>query len=471
LALSGGETLAIVRATLAGERAWLVGGAVRDALRGAAPACDIDLIVDGDVRAVARTLARAAGAAAFELSGEFGAWRIVGRDRSWQADINPLRGGSLEADLRLRDFTVNAIAQPLAGGRLIDPLGGAEDLAGGRLVLAGPDALRADPLRSLRLVRLSCELGLTPDGAARAAARSSARGLAGVAAERVFGELKRIVASERALAGLELAGELGLTAVVLPELDALAGVGQSNFHHRDVHGHTLEVLGGAITLERDPARVLGDAAHADHVRAFLAEPLADDLTRGGALRFGALMHDIAKPPTRRVSADGRVRFPGHDLLGASMAREILGRLRASERLRAHVGGLVREHLRLGFLVADQPLGRRAVYRYLDACDGVAVDVTLLSVVDRLATRGERSGPAIASHMAVARSLLGEALRWHRDGRPAPLVRGDRLARELGIEPGPRLGELLASLAEAQFAGEASTPEAAVALARHIGARG
>jgi poly(A) polymerase len=460
------DALAVIRESLGGEPAWLVGGAVRDAVLGGAPASDVDLILEGDVRAAARRLARGAGAAAFELSGEFGAWRVVARDHSWQADLNPMRGGSLEADLRLRDFTVNAIARPLAGGRLIDPLGGVEDLGAGALRLAAPDALRADPLRALRLVRLACELDLEPDPAAREAARSSARGLGDVSAERVFGELKRIVTSDRPVAGVELARELGLSAVFLPELDALVGVGQSRFHHADVHGHTLEVLAGAVALGREPAALVGDE-HADGVRALLAEPLADDLTRGGALRFGALMHDIAKPPTRRRTADGRVQFPGHDELGAGMAREILGRLRASDRLGAHVGALVREHLRLGFLVGGEPLGRRVVYRYLDACGGVAADVTLLSMVDRLATRGDQAEPAIRRHLAAARAVLGEALGWHTAGRPAPLVRGDRLARELGIEPGPGLGELLAGLAEAQFAGDATTPEAAIAMARQM----
>jgi N-acyl-D-aspartate/D-glutamate deacylase len=150
-----------------------------------------------------------------------------------------------------------------------------------------------------------------------------------------------------------------------------------------------------------------------------------------------------------------------------MASETLRRLRASERLRAHVGGLVREHLRLGFMVTDQPLHRRAIYRYLDACDGVAVDVTLLSVVDRLATGGDDAEPATRRHLAAAQTLLEEALRWHAFGRTAALVRGDRLARELGIEPGPGLGALLADLAERQFAGEATTPEAALALAREL----
>src|SRR5262249_49342194 len=150
----------------------------------------------------------------------------------------------------------------------------------------------------------------------------------------------------------------------------------------------------------DPAAVLGDDEHGPAVAALLAEPLADELTRGDALRWGALLHDIAKPQTRAVDAEGRVSFWHHDAQGAELARAILPRLAASERLRVHVAALARHHLRLGFLVRERPLSRRAEYRYLKACDPVEVDVTLLSVADRLATRGRRSDVAIAKHLEL-----------------------------------------------------------------------
>jgi hypothetical protein len=163
-----------------------------------------------------------------------------------------------------------------------------------------------------------------------------------------------------------------------------------------------------------------------------------------------------------------VTFLGHDTVGAEVAREVLARLRTSERLRAHVAGLVTHHLRLGFLVHEpQPLARRTVYGYLRACAPVEADVTLLSVADRLATRGEHSRQSIEAHLRLARGVLSEALRWHSDGPPEPLVRGDELGRELDVAPGPRLGALLEQLAEAQFAGEVGTREQALAYARRV----
>jgi hypothetical protein len=147
-----------------------------------------------------------------------------------------------------------------------------------------------------------------------------------------------------------------------------------------------------------------------------------------------------------------------------MASEILIRLRASERLTAHVAALARNHLRLGFLVEDRPLSRRAVYAYLAACEPVEVDVTVLSVADRLATLGRNSERAVELHLELAREILPDALAW-RASRPRPPIRGDLLGRAIGVGPGPELGRLLEELTVAAYAREVQTEEQAVAHAR------
>jgi poly(A) polymerase len=212
--------------------------------------------------------------------------------------------------------------------------------------------------------------------------------------------------------------------------------------------------------------VLGETA--PEVDAVLAEPLADELTRAGGLRLAALVHDLGKPETRRVADDGRVLFIGHDEAGVRIVDGICERLRVSRRLRAYLGALTLNHLRLGFLVHERPLSRRRVYEYLVATEPDTVDVTLLTVADRLATQGPRTrSEAIDAHLELAREMIGEALEWRRRGTPEPLVRGDELAAELGIEPGPELGRALAEIAAARFAGEVSSRDDAVALARRV----
>jgi putative nucleotidyltransferase with HDIG domain len=442
---------------------WLVGGAVRDRVLGRS-CTDFDVVVAGDAQEPARALARATGGHCFALSDRFGAWRVIDRDRRWQVDVMTLIGETIEADLARRDLTINAIAEPLGGGAPIDPFGGLEDLAAGRIRMVSDSAFQEDPLRVLRVARLACELGFIAELATVGAARAAAPALDGVAGERIFAELKRIVCADRALDGLRLMDVTGATTVVLPELAALHGVEQSAYHHRDVHDHTLLVLRETIMLARDPGAQFPD--HAEALQELLAEPLADGLTRGQALRFGALLHDAAKPQTRAVNAEGRVTFLGHDRAGADLARAVLGRLRASERLADHVAALTRRHLVLGFLVNQVPLDRRAVYRYMRACEPVEVDVTLLSVADRLATRGRGSDQAIAKHLQLAHQLVGEALSW-RAAPPQPPVRGDRLARAIGIRPGPRLGELLRELEQETFAGEIGSEAEAIARAREL----
>ncbi|HTD09094.1 MAG TPA: HDIG domain-containing protein [Solirubrobacteraceae bacterium] len=481
--------LDVAREALTGTRAWLVGGAVRDRLMGRQTA-DVDIVVEGEPADAARTLARAArGAASFALSEEFGSWRVVARGGAWQVDVEPLRGASIEDDLGLRDFTVNSIAEPLAGGAPVDPLGGIADLQAKRLRMSGPAAFEQDPLRVLRLVRLAVELGLEVERETSRHARESVAGLSRVSAERVFMELRRIIAAPRARRGLEMLDSLGAMAVVLPELDELRGVEQNRFHHRDVYGHTLEVfdrvvditdgasasgvrvpVGDASATPSDSTRAL-DATlgeYRERLDALLAEPLADELTRGDVLRWGALLHDAAKPLTREIRPDGGVTFYGHDIRGAQLARSVLERLRASERLRAHVAALVRSHLRLGFLVHEpQPLDRGTLFTYLRVCSPVEVDVTLLSIADRLATRGYRAQESIEAHLQLAAKVLGDALEWRAHGPPRPLLRGDELADDLGIARGPRVGELLEAIAAAQFSGEVDTRAQALSYARKL----
>jgi putative nucleotidyltransferase with HDIG domain len=237
-----------------------------------------------------------------------------------------------------------------------------------------------------------------------------------------------------------------------------------------VWGHTLEVLERVVDVTADPAAVLGESGGG--IAQELAQSLGDELTRGEALRFGALLHDAGKPATRAVTDDGRVLFWGHDSVGADLARAFGRRMHASGAFADFTAALAQHHLHLGFLVREQPLSRRHVYRYMRMCEPVEVEVTVLSAADRLATLGPRTREeAVENHLSLARELAAEALAWRTGRRPRSPVRGDDLIAELGLEPGPEVGRLLETIDEATFAGEVQTREDALALARRTAATG
>ena len=452
------------RALADDDEVWIVGGAVRDAVLGR-DVTDLDLAVAGDPERAVKAVADEGDGHAFELSAEFATWRAVARDQSWQVDATALRGETIESDLAARDFTLGAVAVPLAGGEPVDPFGGIADLERGLLRAVSDDSFRGDPLRLLRAARLATDLSLEIDPATVARARLDSARAAEPAGERQLAELRRLIAGPDPLRGVALLDELGLTAVVLPELEALRGVEQGPNHHLDVFGHTLAVLERTLEVESDLERFAGERAA--ETQALLEEPLADEMSRGAALRFGALLHDIGKPATRG-ERDGYVTFIGHDSEGTEIVAGICGRLRASGRLTRHLRALTEHHLRLGFLVHEAPLQPRRVHEYLRATEPVAADVTLLTVADRLSARG--SGPfateeAIDAHLSLARQMLAASLDWHRDGPPEPLLRGDELADELGLAPSPELGDLLAELEAAQYAGEVVDRQAAIEYLR------
>jgi tRNA nucleotidyltransferase/poly(A) polymerase len=459
-------TLEDVRAALvaslgSGDRAWLVGGAVRDALLGR-PAGDADIAVDGAVEAVGRDLADRLGGAVFVYSERFAAFRVAVAGR--HIDLSPLRPGPLAsaapgaspearltADLAGRDFTVDAMAEPVEGGEVLDPLGGREDLAAGRLRLCSPRALDDDAVRILRLARLELELGFVPDDEALVAARAAAPALAGVSGERVRDELTATLALRGASAAVRRLGRLGALRAVLPEVEALRAVGQNPYHHHDVLTHTLEALD----------YVPGVVEQLGGVR-FLAPPDEVGLPGAGALAplaWAVLLHDIGKPVVRREE-DGRIIFWHHDEVGRGMALEIARRLRMSKRFADYVGLLIRQHLRLGFLVREQPLTRRALARYRRDVSPYVFESVVVSLCDRLATRGERTSlTSIARHYRLARDAWTAVAK-----APVPrLLSGDDVIALLGITPGPTVGQALEALEEEIEAGSVTTVDEARAF--------
>ncbi len=460
---------------------YLVGGAVRDALLGRYTN-DLDFALPQGAVKLAFRIGDALGEPAYALDRERDTGRVALPGRETYLDFSRFRGPDLPADLRERDFSVNAMALPATAvtrAALIDPFGGQQDLQNGRIRLVNDHALQDDPARALRAVRLAAALrfALTPE--TETAARQAASLLSAVSAERIRDELVKMLATDAPDQAVRQMETLGLLPAVLPEIAALAGAAQPPPHHEPALAHTisalhwLKLVEDCLEEERPSAPELAAAQemlapYAEPLRAHLARPVEGGLNGRILLRLGALFHDVGKKETQTIEDDGRIRFLGRDKAGEQIAASRLRRLRLSGKAVKYVGRIVYGHMRPLLLAnTGRPVSRRAVFRFFRDMGEVGLDVCLLSLADCLAMYGGVGDEAAWERLLGATAvLLRHYFEEHdKSVAPTPLVNGHTLIRELNLRPGPEIGRLLRLIQEAQAAGDVATAAEALALAR------
>ncbi len=475
-----------IRGALAGflSPVYIVGGAVRDAIIGR-PLHDIDLATGGNALRAARMIADALEGAYYPLDRERGVGRALVDSETGRitVDVARFRGPDLASDLLGRDFTINAMAVPLYGddSSVIDPLGGLDDLRAGILRQCSPDSIAQDPIRAIRAVRQSAELGFTIEPETRKAAREFGPAIKNTSAERVRDEFSILLGGPspaRALRALDL---LGLLEIIVPEVKPMHGAEQSHPHTRDVWGHTLDVVDvlDKILHVIGPERTESTAAslglgmivfHLDRYRAdlqkYLAKKWPEGRTTRSLLMLAALLHDAGKPETSHVDETGRIRFFGHERVGARLAWERATAMRLSRNEIGHLAAIVRHHMRPLLLAKLPKISARAVYRFIRDAGKATPGICILALADHLACMGPRLDPAEWGHfLETVSALLDGWFRRREQMQPRPLLSGDEICDLLGIKPGPQIGRLLEKLREAQAAGEVTDRDQAVELVR------
>lgn len=484
-----GDTLALspllaqIRPVLLAQETpvYLVGGAVRDALLGEV-SYDLDFAVPAGAVRLAFKVADALRLPAYVLDRERDVGRIVLADSHTALDFAAMRGESLEADLRDRDFTMNAMALPAGettAAAIIDPTGGRADLAARRVQLTHPHAITDDPVRALRAIRMMLRFDCTLSPETEAAVRAAAPQVTQTSPERVRDELLKLLMTDAPDEAMQQMAALGLLSEVLPEIAALGGVTQSPPHHEDVLHHTISVLRWLVQVETAvvDGREATNAYTAQAQRSLqpYRDQLADHLARrvdGGIngrvlLRLAALFHDVGKPVSRKVDEDGRIRFFGHDQEGSKIAKRRLRRMNLSNEAIEHVQRIVAGHMRPLHLARSEKVSRRAIYRYFQGTGRAGLDVALVSLADQLA---KHNGVNAEAEWETLLNVLNDLLHhfffeYETVVAPRPVLDGGELIRELKLQPGPEVGRLLRAIQEAQAAGEVHTREEALALAR------
>lgn len=447
-----------------GVRMYLVGGTVRDCLLGRV-SHDLDIAVAGRVLPCAQYLQRELGSGTLvDLSGpDDEAVRLVWRGE--QVDLAAFRAGvkTIEEDLRLRDFTVNAMAMELSpvetkaetaasSWSLLDPTGGLEDLRQGR-VRHCPGAFTADPVRMLRGYRMCAGLGFHLDQETKKAIARDASLIENSAAERISYELQLIFDSPRTSETLRDMAETGLLRRLLPELYQGEGVEQPEFHHLDVLEHCFLALQMMEMILAEPERFF--PGHGAKIIGYLQE---ERVVR--CLKWAALMHDVGKPVTKEIrpDKDDRVTFYGHDEVGRELFLQFADRLKWSKADAQLVGSLIAMHMHpfhLCNVQREEPVSQRAALKLCRRAEKSLIGLFLLAMSDSLASLGEKKPERMEEELLTLFATVDKMY----DETIAPVLHGPRLLTgrdligEFHLVPGPLFAEILEELEAARVEGK------------------
>ena len=408
----------------AGHELHLVGGSVRDLVLGRASP-DLDFCTDAHPPETVRVI-RDWADRRYLVGARFGT--VGALKDGYLLEITTYRqevyaeehrkpavtfGDDVLTDLSRRDFTINAMAVRVPSGVFVDPHGGVRDLASRTLDTPLDPALSFgdDPLRMLRAARFVSQLGVTPTPRVVGAMRAMSERLAIVSSERIRDELDKLLAGERPGDGLQLLVDTGAADVFLPELPALRLEQDPVQRHKDVLRHTYAVI------ER-------------------CEPDA-------VLRLAALLHDIGKPATRRITPEG-VAFHHHEVVGARMARERLQALRYPSSVIDDVCSLIELHLR--FHGYGDGWSDSAVRRYVRDAGDLLDRLNALTRAD-VTTRNERRAKRFAELQDELEERIAALAEREELDKLRPPLDGRRVMEHLSLEPGPQVGEALAFLME------------------------
>ena len=451
-----------------GPGAHVVGGAVRDRLIDR-ETYDLDVSVPGDAARAADRLAAATGGRAFPLHAELGILRVV-TDHG-NVDVARFQGRTLDDDIDRRDFTINALAVPLAAWRgrawrmaIVDRHGGVADIRRKVLSPVSKKIFTEDPLRLLRAFRIGAELGFTLSPAALALIRKHKALARKPAAERLREEMLKTFSTPRAHAALALMDKAGVLDVIFPNAKPLRKTAPRYYGKGGVLKHTLD----SVRLFEDVEASLRSwfPRSATKIKAYLAAPTSG-YSMSAHCKWALLLHDIGKPKTAKM-IDGRLRFFEHEHVGADMVEKLSAIFRWSSDEQSRYARLVRHHMRPGNLAMHPEAGDKAYHRFFRDLAGDAVAMLLVSLADHLtyltpAQLKKRS----SAHELTTIKMISRFYSQTSRVLPERILTGHDIMKALSLKPSPIIGRLLTESIEAQVEGKVRNKQEAIEHLRGI----
>lgn len=466
-----------------GASIWLVGGAIRDKFLNR-KTLDFDFVVESQARMAARSFADVLGAHYFDLDADRDTGRVIfqaGDDQRYIFDFALMRGAAIHEDLEQRDFTINSLAVELTSPQeLIDPTNGISDLKDGLLRATSEYSFIDDPVRVLRAVRFALLIEGRIDPSTLELLKGSVNDLKTISSERTRDEFFRVLSHTHPIRAIRLMDHLGILTQLLPDLDKLKGVllpppGTINLWDQtlsvvDHLGILIQVMAPTHDPEGASQLTLGEYAYRiGRFRSEINTYLDSQLSMGRSFRqllvFAALYHNCGKPSSMQEFG-GEIQFPRHEQVASALVEGTARALRLSRPEIRWLSAVTMNHSRLLQLTMTGNVTKREVYRFLQDSGEAAPGIVLLSLAIALSLDVDQEywGDLIVA----ARKVLNQYFPKDGEGiQLETLLRGDEIALELGIPPGPLIGKILAQIKEAQVVGEINTRDDAFDLAKEL----
>lgn len=481
---------------------YIVGGALRDAVF-KRKFKDLDLVVppqNNFIQKVKR-LARILNASCFEMDKENNVWRLTSYEKDlFQIDIMPFCGGSIETDIKRRDFTINSLALLLEedtklfldedakfftlkpkNKKIIDLCGGLKDAKAKKLITVGDSSFKNDPVRLLRAFRIASDLNLELSRKTLSQIKKDSHLLKNSAPERIREELLKLLRSDKSAYWIKCLYDCGLLTQIAPELAEQTKCATDYYGKGGVFKHTLCVIQRMDELFKNIK---------DYFPNYDMIPTNACLNKPYIYKFAALMHDVAKP-AKAANINGRLRFFGHEECGAIMTKDIMENLRFSNEDIKMVTAIIGSHLRPGNLAANETITDKAMFKFFRTMGEYTLPLLILSWADQSSyitpaylkkIKNKLSEPPIKvdltklpynspkktlRFMQTLYKLANVYITKNPNKHGKLLVNGNDVIKKLKIKPGPKVGEILEQLRLMQFENKIKTREQALDAIRAV----
>lgn len=448
---------------------FLVGGALRDLYLTGSMSNDLDFLVKSNVKSIAQVFLQSYRGSIFCLDKKREFYRVIicHQDEYHTIDFSPLLNGNLHSDLLNRDFSINSIALTLSDIfekkelNPIDPTGGLKDFNEKQIRVSSSTAFSHDPVRILRAVRFSRKFNFHLESQTLNLIRESKGRLLTCPWERIRSEYFKILSLPHASQSLRDLDRLGVLPLLIPEIESMKGVDQGTNHDYELWEHSLKTVQYLETILQGITHYFPQ--YGDTLKDYFDHQLESEIQRSNLLIFIALLHDTGKPLTRSKKNE-QIHFYHHARVGAKINREIAKRFKLGKKTSRIIFTATQHHSRLFNLYTLGKVSHRTKYRFFRDLEDASLDTLILCLADRMAKRKlSPDGKNYAPILTLVTGLIDYYFQEYSQSKTKPLINGNDIMETLGLNPGKKIGELLALIEDAEREGRISTKEEAMSL--------